>query len=225
MPKISKDCRNFLLLPLAAMLGLGAVFYLMPSLDIRAAAWFFNGERFDGRRGLWGLLYEAVPYAVKGAIVGLLALIIAVEMFKKPLWRLDKRAGLYLLLALALGPGLMVNTLFKDQWGRARPAQIEQFGGDKQFTPAWVMSDQCEKNCAFVSGHASVGFYVMAFAFVLRRRRVWLLSGIALGVLVGIARMAQGGHFLSDVLFCGFIVYWAALIAYGLVYRRWPARA
>ena len=39
------------------------------------------------------------------------------------------------------------------------------------------------------------------------RRRVWLWLGIAVGAGVSLVRITQGGHFLSDTLFAGFICY------------------
>jgi lipid A 4'-phosphatase len=122
-------------------------------------------------------------------------------------WRARRPAALFLTLSMLFGPGLMVNVVFKDQWGRARPAQVEEFGGNAQFTPAWVISDQCDKNCSFVCGDASVGFALLAIAFVSRRPRVWLFGAIAAGTALGLMRMAQGGHFLSDVIFSFFVVF------------------
>jgi lipid A 4'-phosphatase len=60
---------------------------------------------------------------------------------------------------------LLANTLLKDHWGRARPTQIEAFGGLQRFTPAPLPAAECERNCAFVSGHAALGFSLVAFGF------------------------------------------------------------
>jgi len=47
----------------------------------------------------------------------------------------------------------------------------------------------------------------LGYAYVSRRRR-WQVFAAAtgFGLLVGLARVAAGGHFLSDVLFSGIIV-------------------
>ena len=72
-----------------------------------------------------------------------------------------------------------------------------------------MISDQCERNCSFTAGHPSAGFALAAlgYAYVSRRRR-WqvLAAATGFGLLVGLARVAAGGHFLSDVLFSGIIV-------------------
>ena len=114
-----------------------------------------------------------------------------------------------LLLALALGPGLVVNVVFKDHWGRARPAQIAAFGGTQRFTPPFVPSDQCATNCSFPAGDPAMGFVLVAAAFLARprRRRAAAAGALGLGAVLGIVRMAQGGHFFSDVLASGFLVF------------------
>jgi membrane-associated phospholipid phosphatase len=109
-----------------------------------------------------------------------------------------------------LGPGLVVNTVLKDHWGRARPLQIEQFGGSRAFTPAPLPAAQCARNCSFPSGHAALGFSLLAFALLLppgAARRLATAAALGVGVLVGLARIAQGAHFLSDVVYAGLVVY------------------
>ena len=129
---------------------------------------------------------------------------------------LGRRQLAYLSLALALGPGLLVNLILKNNWGRARPFEILEFGGNTELTPAFIISDFCERNCSFVSGHAAMGFYPMAIAFLFasgtKARKRMLMIGIMSGIIFGGARIIQGSHFLSDVLFSGlftFIVYYA----------------
>lgn len=132
---------------------------------------------------------------------------------------LKPRLG-YLLLVLALGPGLMVNEVFKNQFGRARPEKVEAFGGASRFTPPFVPAKECEKNCSFVSGHASLGFYILSFGYVdTRRRRRWLAAGIVLGGIAGLSRVIQGAHFLSDVIFAFFAVFLTAVVVFH-VFRR-----
>jgi lipid A 4'-phosphatase len=135
---------------------------------------------------------------------------------------IDKRWRLplaFVVLAGALGPGLVVNHGFKDNWQRARPYQVQQFGGTQQFTRAAVMTDQCDNNCSFVSGHVACGFFIASLMLVHRRRQaIWGTLGIASGLTIGFARMADGAHWLSDVLwacpitlFCSWAV-WSVLL-------------
>ncbi len=153
-------------------------------------------------------------------VAGLLALLSYNLIRKRALGPFNTRVALYLLAALALGPGLVVHTVFKDHWGRARPRDVIEFGGDRTFTPAFVISDQCDRNCSFVAGHSSMGFYFLALAFLARRRRyrVYLAVG-GFGGLTGLGRIAQGAHFLSDVIFSGLLVFAVAYVLFYYIFR------
>jgi membrane-associated phospholipid phosphatase len=69
---------------------------------------------------------------------------------------------------------------------------------------------ECPSNCSFVSGHAALGFSLVAFAFLFppgdMRRRV-TVAALAIGTVIGLGRIAQGAHFLSDVVYAGLLVY------------------
>lgn len=206
---------------LMPLLFAGAVFLFIvaPGIDIATSRLFFSPqEGFALRNTTWvKLFYEGSPLLVRAWIV----ILIAVALLS--LWsrfRRLRRPALFLLAVILLGPGLIV-TILKDHWDRARPVEIVQFGGTKQFTPAWVISDQCDDNCSFVSGHASGAFSLLALAWVFpRRRQFWLIVGTLWGAHMGLVRIAQGGHFLSDVVFAGFVVYFsAALLARFFFYR------
>ena len=71
-----------------------------------------------------------------------------------------------------------------------------------------MIVDQCVDNCSFPSGHGSLGFWVTALAFLAppRWRKAALTAALAFGVVVGVVRIAQGGHFLSDVVFSAILV-------------------
>jgi lipid A 4'-phosphatase len=144
---------------------------------------------------------------------------IAAVLRRKPVFGLGPRAYIFLLLALGLGPGLLTNTVFKDEWHRARPLYTIQFGGDQQFTPALIRSDQCDRNCSFFSGDAAFVFYLHSFAYVVRRRQRTVLYGtLGVGALVGLMRMAQGGHYLSDVVFAALFMLASTALVHLLVF-------
>lgn len=128
------------------------------------------------------------------------------------------RSAAFLLSSLALGPGLLVNWLLKEHWGRARPSQIIEFGGSAHFTPPLMMADQCVSNCSFSSGHGSLGFWVTAFALLAppRWRPAAMAAALAFGCVVGFARIAMGGHFFSDTLFSAY-----AVVGINLLLWRW----
>jgi lipid A 4'-phosphatase len=143
---------------------------------------------------------------------GLLLWFASFAWLKLEPWR---DAGLFYGLLLILGPGVLVNGLLKPYWGRPRPNNVVSFGGQREFLPVLDWGRGQEES-SFPSGHASMGFYLMAPAFVCyRRHRRWALAFLLLGILagsaIGLARMVAGGHFPSDVVWAGGIVYFTAL--------------
>jgi lipid A 4'-phosphatase len=211
------------------VLASAVLFLAWPQLDLIAAAvWYDPQAGFYAKNAWWvQLSYETFKYLHLYVFFGLLWLWVASRIWVgRPEAALRRRFA-YLLLVMLVGPGLLVNGIFKAEWGRARPHQVVEFGGDKTFTPAILPADQCAKNCSFVSGHASMGFYLIALAWVFRDRR-WLWAGVLLGAYVGLGRMAQGGHFLSDVVFSFWSVYLAAAVCARWLLGYWgitpPAR-
>jgi lipid A 4'-phosphatase len=133
----------------------------------------------------------------------------------------------FLAAMLAVGPGLVANVIFKDNWGRARPRQVVEFGGTKQFTPPLVPARECAKNCSFVSGEASSAYApFFAAALLLPQFRLVLIAGGTLsGLAAGLIRMSQGGHFLSDVLFAGIFMALTASALHILFIGLWRERS
>lgn len=188
--------------------ALALFFWIWPDIDLSIAARFYQpGVGFPASQVWWvKIIYNVVAKLWVLALVWLFILLIGfVPRFRVHIapWR---KMLAYLLVTLLVGPGLIVNSVLKDHWGRPRPVHLAQFGGTADFAPPLVPDKQCASNCAFVSGHAAVAFYPIA-GFWLTRRRRWLVGGIASGLFVGYLRMAMGAHFLSDVLFAGIIVH------------------
>jgi lipid A 4'-phosphatase len=129
-------------------------------------------------------------------------------------------------LAGILGPGLVVNLGFKDNWQRARPYQVQEFGGAQQFTRATFITDQCDNNCSFVSGHVACGIFLASLMLVHRRRKVaWLVAGVTAGWVIGFARMADHAHWLSDVLWAFPITLLTSWLVWQLLLLVHPAPA
>ena len=101
--------------------------------------------------------------------------------------------------------------LLKNLWGRGRPGDILELGGEERFSPWYKISDACSSNCSFVSGDAAVGFAMILLFLVSKNYKFFYLS-IVFGCLIGLIRIAEGGHFLSDVVFSGLIVFCLSLV-------------
>ena len=190
--------------------GLAAIFLIWPEIDLAVASIYFDPTVYAGTGFPAG--YDERMLAIHRGVrmlgialgsVLLLAFVIHL-VARRGRWNRNGRVLAFLLAALVVGPVLLVNVVLKDNWGRARPYQISEFGRDKAFTPAFVLSDQCGRNCSFVSGDVSIAFYFTAFAMVARhrrnRRRIFA-GAVAFGVVVAWLRIVHGAHFLSDVTF------------------------
>lgn len=196
----------------AIFAGTLLLFLFVPQIDLWVSSWFYVPQRgfvlrdwaptaFIYHMALW------IPWAI-----GLVVVVAAAWLFlmQRPLWRFDRKALLFIVLSIVLGPGLLANTILKDHWGRARPMQIEAFGGTHHFTPAPLPASECIRNCSFVSGHAALGFSLVAFAFLSppgRARNRSIAAAIVFGGFIGLVRIAQGGHFLSDVVWAGLLTF------------------
>jgi len=188
------------------------VFTIFPDIDLWMSGLFYRPDGgFYLKDSWWAVaIYDSIPIIVIAVGVGSLLFLVGNLARKRQVGPLSNRFLLFMLAALAVGPGLVVNAGFKDNWGRARPRDVTEFSGEKQFTPALQPTDQCGRNCSFVAGHPSVVFWLAAlgFAVVARKRRNQVFAAAAaLGLVAGFGRIVQGGHFLSDVIFSGLSVF------------------
>ena len=173
---------------IVAALILLSVLIRMLDLDLRVSAWFFRpGEIADwwGKDCQpWEAIYRFGPWpAIIVGIVALLGLIISIF---RPVLRRYRRTYVYLILVLGLGPGLLVNMVLKDHWGRPRPRNVVELGGSSQFLPVGEHGIP-GKGKAFPSGHAAMGFYFTSLYILWRYRRpraarVAMAGGLAAGV-------------------------------------------
>ena len=120
-----------------------------------------------------------------------------------------------LLFTFLLVPGGVINGIFKGLWGRARPESITEFGGSLDFTPAWVISDQCQANCSFVSGEVALPVTYLIFGLIYTSiKKTATTLALFFGLLYGLMRLMQGGHFLSDVLLSGLMTAFLVIVFY-----------
>lgn len=203
-----------------------------PQIDLGVSGLFYTpGEGF-ALRGFW--LFAFILKGMPPILLGITFALLIWGFGGEPLRRrfpglylipeMTPRAAAFLLSSLLLGPGLLVNVILKEHWGRARPSQIVAFGGTAHYTPPLMMSDQCAGNCSFSSGHGALGFWVTALALLAppRWRPHAMAAALAFGCLVGFARIAQGAHFLSDTLFSALAVLWINVFLWRKIVRTPP---
>lgn len=198
---------------------IGVVFLLFPQIDIMITSLFYHNG-FDVNYLPYKIIYIGVR-VVTGLSLLILVILFILSFQGKYYLDLTRKKLLFLFLATLLGPGLVVNTILKDNWGRARPRHVIEFGGKALHTPPFVISKECDRNCSFVCGHAAAGFMFVALAFLFKRREKEIfIASLFVGFLIGLVRVAQGGHFLSDVIFSFFFTYLTIRLLYYFMFRN-----
>lgn len=206
---------------LLVLATLGTTLFWFTDLDLRAARYFHHPDLpGDGwpvaDAPLWQFFYRYAGAITATLALSGLAVLVAGSLVAR--WRRWRVHGLFAVLLVLLGPGLMVNAVFKDHWGRPRPHQVEELGGPLAYLPPFALGE-AGKAKSFPCGHCSVGFSFAALWLVLRRHhrrlaRAVLAGGILLGVLMGVGRMAAGAHWLSDVVWAALIPWLVAWVLY-----------
>ena len=197
------------------------IFIFFPEIDIYLSNLFFLDSVFISEKFL---LIKKLRTFMKDTmvIIPVLALLYLVFNYFNQKQKIKNRIRtlriklvcIGLIVGPIIGSGLIANLIFKDNWGRARPIQIEEFGGNKIFTPAFMKTDQCAKNCSWISGETSAAFSFLTGVLILKNPMFFLMN-IVMGVLVFFCRMSMGGHFFSDNVFAAiFMIYLAIIYRY-----------
>src|SRR5512143_3706418 len=218
------------LIVLVALSIVAIVLFTASGLDIETMRPFYHPDHVDPwsnkEQPLWSLFYRSAPWITASlAVAGVALFVLGVirEHSRRLRWY-----GVFVLLSVTLGPGLIINLVLKDHWGRPRPRQMVEFGGRYEYVQPFVPVPFNTPRKSFPCGHCSVGYLYAAGWWLWRRRRPRcaagsLAAGSARGTLLGIGRMAAGGHFLSDVVWSGLLAFGVAHALYYYVLRI-PAR-
>ncbi len=219
--------RTGLAIALAIAAVVGVVFGVYPQLDLDLAALFF-----DPGTHLFGGGYHPWVSRARDAAEWLIAAIAAFGfaglagklILPRRRMVVRGRAAVFLLVTLALGPGILANAILKDHWGRARPIDVAQFGGAERFTPWWDPRGPCRENCSFIAGEPSGAFWTLAPAALTppQWRPFAYAAALVFGAAIGVLRMAVGGHFFTDVAFAGVFMFLLAWTLHGVLHR-WRA--
>lgn len=197
----------------AVLLGLIAatIVIWLTGIDLLVADLAFTAESgwFGVNAYLWELVYRWAP--VPAWLMGGIALLILIGGWRLEKCRRWRKQALFILLFLLLGPGLIANVILKDNLGRPRPREVKVFAGEYRYHQFWEPGE-AGRNSSFPSGHASIAFALIGPWFLLREKHrgdalFCLAIGLGWGGVVGLGRILQGGHFVSDTLWAGGIVY------------------
>ncbi len=200
-----------------------AVFSKLPGADLLVSArYFVQGQGFvHAHDPVVQWLYVWTPWLGRGLLVGM----VIVAVFGRTLGTWATRTGhatcgqfmagsgrhtaILATCAALLGPGLIIEGVFKNTVGRPRPVQVDVFGGPATYQGPFAIGAKPGSHKSFCSSHAATGFALMGLGLgcaPLWRRR-WFLIGTVAGAVVGMGRILQGGHYLSDIIFAFYVVW------------------
>jgi membrane-associated PAP2 superfamily phosphatase len=183
---------------------------------------FVDGKWFYANDWFWLFIYRYAVWLLIGAALFTIAVSIA-GRWQAGLRRWRKPTYVFL-LTIIFGSGYLVNATFKEYTGRPRPRDIQAFGGEQKY----LLPGQfgfAGNGASFPSGHASIGFAFFGLAVAMRFARLRAANAvfvfaIAFGMLIGLGRNIQGGHFLSDVFWSAIFMYWSAVFFANLIFAR-----
>jgi lipid A 4'-phosphatase len=212
-----KHCKYAVILPLS-IFATGVLITLATNLDLNVEAWFFDETSRSwpvGKIAPFELAYHFGELA--GIIPGVIALTVLIGSIWAKRYVRWRRACWFVLALLVVAPLIIVNGVLKNNWGRPRPRNVHEFGGSYQYQPTLVIGQECGGRKSFPCGHAAMGFSCMAPYFIFKARKhkgaiYWFWGGVAAGLFIGLARMAQGAHWPSDVVWSFGIVYFSGYV-------------
>jgi lipid A 4'-phosphatase len=210
---------------IALIIVAAAIFAHWPDLDLASSHVFFVDGVFVGRAGLFPAaraFFNITPFLVLAAFV---ALYVLRRRGAAVPYAPSGKALAFLLLTLAIGPGLIVNLGLKDHSHRPRPTQTEDFGGPYPFRPWFRFDGGCHVNCSFVGGEASEAFWMTAPASLAPAPLLpaAVAAAVVFGVLTSVLRVAAGGHYLSDVVLAALLMILIVQLARRLTFGRGPS--
>lgn len=189
---------------------------LTPQIDLAVAHAFYKENSF-AHHALFQFFYSY------GTWMAWIFAVLCLFYWKR------KEARLYL-LTFGLGAGLFANGILKQFWERPRPVQTLDFGGFAPYHPFWSpLVETLHEPCrSFPCGHATMGFVFITLCLAghrLKNRKLFY-TGLALSLFFGIGlsltRLAQGGHYFSDVLASFLLIWFLALFLEYLLYKKQP---
>jgi lipid A 4'-phosphatase len=213
-----KEDTKSILMHLAVLLCLTIPFWIF-NLDIAAQKYLYDftaGKWAYMEHPLTVLLYRFGVYPAL-FLTAAAAILFGLGFAYKKFLHFRKTA-LLIMLTLFLGPALSINVILKSYAGRPRPREVKEFGGKMDYRNALELGLP-GRGFSFPCGHASMGFLFCALYYAYRRKNAALANtalygGIVYGTMMGVARMCQGAHFLSDTLWAGGITIISAEIVY-----------
>lgn len=224
----SRFLRNHLWVPLAVTLLISAVLMGAGGDQWLADQWYRLQGHHWALQHAWltaELIHQGGKWSSAGA--ALLAIVLCTRAWQGPdaaQWRWPL---LYLVLAVALGTGLV--SLLKSLTNMDCPWDLARYGGLRGYVGLFASRPVgMPRGVCFPAGHSSAGFAWVALYFLaLMRCPPWrwhaLATGLLAGSVFGLSQQLRGAHFLSHDLW-SLAVCWSVSLALYLLLRPLAAR-
>ncbi|TMV88724.1 phosphatase PAP2 family protein [Thioclava sp. BHET1] len=212
------------------------LFRAMPGIDLGITSLFYRGDSGFSviTNPLWEWLRQRLwDLEILLFVVALVCWPLSLYL-RRAVLRVTRRAWGFVLGVFFFGPILIVSGFLKAHSGRARPANVDLFGGDHLFTPAGTFAHQCTRNCSFVSGEVAsvtvLSLVIWLAADAIRDRLphwglIYLrVVAVFLSLFIVVQRIATGRHFLSDTVFAALVSLSVAWLLWGLIFGGWTGR-
>jgi membrane-associated PAP2 superfamily phosphatase len=200
--------------------------YPHTQLDTRITDLFFDAQlhRFTLKNDLFLTVWMHVRLKWLMVEIALVSLVLALLSYRL------SRLGEHRLSLLWVFAGMVISTttvsVFKHYSVHGCPWDIVLYGGSLPLLDLFTSPPAgTEAGACFPAGHPSGGFALMAFYFAFMHSKprfsvLMLWIGLFMGLLMGLVQVVRGAHFLSHVLWSGWLV-WMVLLA---LYWLWPLR-
>jgi len=210
--------------PAMTFILLMLLLYPHTHLDTRITDLFFDTQlhRFTLKNDPFLTVWMHVRLKWLMVAIALASLILAVLSYQLSSLQRHRYSLLWVFAGMLIST--MTVSVFKHYSVHGCPWDIALYGGSLPLLdlfaspPAGIEAGQC-----FPAGHPSGGFALMAFYFAFMHSKprfsaVMLWIGLLMGLLMGMVQIIRGAHFLSHVLWSGWLV-WMTLLA---LYWLWP---
>ena len=215
---------NYVFLALVVFFIIILMLAVGSSVDIYISNFFYLGKQQFTLQSYFNLTIFFRKIFLPLIILYIIVLpIISLFLYTKKLYfnfKLKAKHVLFIVFSVAFNLIIVVNLLLKNMWGRSRPNDILQLGGTENFSPWFELSGNCNTNCSFVSGDASVGFSLIVL-FLITKNKIFFWGSLIAGLSIGLIRIMEGGHFFSDVIMAGLVVYLFTLSQYYLFNKKY----
>lgn len=209
--------------------SLSALFFIaVPGIDIAVSSIFFRNVDGFWLENVAFLSTYRTAFNILSISLAVSAPILWVASYRHgPVFKVPNRVWAFITLLYVVGPGLLVNGVFKSAIGRARPADVIDFGGEDTFTKAFDLTGQCQGNCSFVSGEGAsataffISVLVLSNTLANKSPRYLLIAlGFVSSSIAATLRVMKGRHFISDAVLAVLFMALLAVLLSWLLLRR-----